>query len=171
MKITRIKEIHEWVFSLLYSSSDLTRSRVLAVRDKNMPQANCTTQLVIIWHFSVYWILAELWSYFFLTEEGRKKVIRQTKKIVFLSLFDSRRNWKRSSLAFCPQISMASQHQGHDQNQVSWSEGGLGKIFQIQSFFRREWLYEEQRAEILWALWALKAKLLTGQGEPSPCVG
>ena len=48
MKITRIKEIHEWVFSLLYSSSDLTRSRVLAVRDKNMPQANCTTQLVII---------------------------------------------------------------------------------------------------------------------------
>ena len=48
MKITRIREIHEWVSSLLYSSSDLTRSRALAVIDKNMPQANCTTQLVII---------------------------------------------------------------------------------------------------------------------------
>lgn len=140
MNITRIREIHEWVSSLLHSSSDLTRSRALAVIDKNMPRANCTTQLVIIWHFSVYWILAELWSYFFLTE-GEKKIIRQTKNIVFLSLFDSRRNWKWSSLVFCPQVSMASQHQGHDQNQVSRSAGGLGKIFQIQSFFGREWLY------------------------------
>ena len=48
MNITRIREIHEWVSSLLHSSSDLTRSRALAVIDKNMPRANCTTQLVII---------------------------------------------------------------------------------------------------------------------------
>lgn len=48
MKITRSREIHEWVFSLFCASSDLTRSRTLAVIDKNMPQANYTAQLVII---------------------------------------------------------------------------------------------------------------------------
>ena len=45
----------------------------------------------------------------------------------------------------------------------------VGKEFPDTEHFRRKWVYQEQRAEIVWALWSQGADLLTDQGKPTFC--
>ena len=77
MKSIDIREVCQWLLWWLCCSVDPARGMAGAVVGRKMPPANGKTQLVMKWHFSIYWVLSV--TVLFLSNRRKKKLLgRQT---------------------------------------------------------------------------------------------